>query len=654
MLNNKDQLDALKKSIPLWLAAEPRLKGMSRRGEEWDFQCFWHPDDSPSFQVYREEDGTWLGHCKACGATKNIFQLVQEVDNISFAAAVEKVRQMENNPDWTAKRNAADAVFQRTLGQSKSLVSAPLEAFLSYTEALKNSPEARAWLKNRGISQETAETFSLGYVQTPLPQVVPSNHPWASKGWILFPEIRHGRVVAVKYRSLMGKKVPKTDNTQGWSGFAQRRDMLKSPLYNQEAINGLDAVLVTEGEPDALIVAQAAISGVSSVSLPSAGYNPSPEMRGLLKTACAIYLAGDMDEAGMASMTKLHKELGGDDPRSRTYMIQWPAGNKDANDVFLKECHGDIPKFRDLVLKLMAEARDRRLPGVRDMKTVTQNVTFKPTHENPARLAFPWGSIDKWCDILPGEVMFLFGTETKTGKSTFLMNVLVHNVLKGKKVINFSAELSPERYAQIVVAHLLRKNRNTLNSDDFKAAADLIPEDSFYIGYKPGLNFDAVLKLLESAIQVYGGDIVVVDPLHFLIRGERDENAAFAAAMRKLVDFSIKWNKIVVAVGQARKGAAGMKSKMANGQDARFSAALSEDAATTWIIHRNRVSQKSTSDGEDEEPVFEATTRVKLDYSRNSDPKSGKLVFDGACASFIPWTGFEPQTQTNIQTEEMI
>ena len=644
---SKEQLDALKKSIPLWLAAEPRLKGMSRRGEEYDFQCFWHADDSPSFQVYREDDGTWLGHCQACGVTKNIYQLVMDVDKVSFAAAVEKVQQMETNPDWAAKRDAADAVFQRTLNSPHELVSAPLTAFSTYVESLKNSETARAWLEGRGISLETAENYSLGYVQKPLPQVVPTNHPWHDKGWILFPEIRGERVVAVKYRSIQGKRIPKTDNTQGWSGFAQRKDMLKSPLYNQEAINSLEPVLVTEGEPDCLVLAQA---GFLSVSLPSAGYNPTPEMRDALKRSSAIYLAGDMDEAGVAAMTKLHKELGGDDPRSRTYMIQWPAPHKDANDVFLKECHGDVAAFHDLVVRLMDEARDRRLPGVRDMKTVTQNATFKPTHENPARLAFPWPVVDKWVDILPGEVMLFAATETKTGKSTLLMNVLVHNVLRGKKVVNFSAELSPERYAQIVTAHLTRRNRNTLTQADFRAAADLIPENSFYIGYKAGAKFKEVMQLLADAKQVYGGDIFVVDPLHFIIRGSDNENRDFGEAMQALVNFSIKWNCIVIAVGQSRKSMAGSRGKMAQGQDIRGTAAMGEDAATTWIMHRNRIGRKSV-EGEEDEAVFEDVTKLKLDYSRNSEPRSCRLVFDGATATFVPWTN-EPTAASIDMSDE--
>jgi replicative DNA helicase len=245
---------------------------------------------------------------------------------------------------------------------------------------------------------------------------------------------------------------------------------------------------------------------------------------------------------------------------------------------------------------------------------------------------FPWPNINGWLSVLPGEVMFMFATETKTGKTSWLMNILIANALKGKKIINFSAELSPERYAVITVAHLVKANRDRLTPEDFQAAARILPPESFYVGYKPGAKFKEVIKLLEDTKQVYGGDIFVIDPIHFIIRGEENENRAFADAMRQLVDFSIKWNVIVIAVGQARKSVAGTRGKMAVGQDARFSAALSEDAATTFILHRNRANK--VGGNLDDEPVFEPIMKVKLDYSRNSEPMSCKLYFDGATATF--------------------
>jgi len=645
-MNSKDRLDILKKSIPMWMAAVPRMK-VSRRGKEYDVLCPYHADTVPSFQIYKEEDGTWLGHCQACGATKNIFQFVSTVDKISFQEAVKVVEDMTKNPEWEKKRAAADAVFQGAIPAKKENITIPLAAFDSYRTALRGSQSAQEWLRSRGISTETAEDMNLGFVQKPMTDLVPTNNPLYGQGWILFPEVRGKDIVAVKYRSIVAKKT-KDAAGKSWSGFAQRKDMMKSLLYNYDAISMLEDLFVVEGEPDCLVMSQA---GFCCVSLPSAGFSPTPDMRDQFMIANSRYLSGDMDEQGVNAMLKLYKELGGETPHSKTYLMKWPKPCKDANETFLKVCKGDVEAFRNLVIRLMDEAKSNQVPGIQDLKTVTQNMTCMSTKDNPNRLTFPWPSIDAWVDILPGEVMFLFATETKMGKSTWLMNVLVDNVLQGRKVVNFSAELSPQRYASMVTARLVQQNRNSLTQGDFHLAASLIPEETFYFGYKPGVGFKDVMKLLETAKQVYGGDIFVVDPLHFLIRGGTpgQENSEFAAAMKMLVDFSIKWNVIVIVVGQPRKALQGNRGRMAQGQDARGTAALGEDAATTWILHRNRVQRPRSAEESEEEAVFEAVTTVKLDYSRNSEARMTKLIFDGPKAMF---NKLEPGALIPMESQE--
>jgi hypothetical protein len=89
---------------------------------------------------------------------------------------------------------------------------------------------------------------------------------------------------------------------------------------------------------------------------------------------------------------------------------------------------------------------------------------------------------------------------------------------------------------------------------------------------------------------------------------------------------------------------------MAQGQDIRGTAAMGEDAATTWIMHRNRIGRKSV-EGEEDEAVFEDVTKLKLDYSRNSEPRSCRLVFDGATATFVPWTN-EPTAASIDMSDE--
>ena len=642
MLSN-EQLNNLKREVPMYLLAQQKVK-VERKGKEYLCLCPFHTEDTPSFTMYRAapsgpDEGVWLYKCFGCGAVGNVFQLVEKLFSVSMAEAIQLVAKTVEDPEWDAKKARVDAVF-RQVAASGETTKIPLATFASYTDALLSSPEAMSWLESRGISADTARRFNLGYVQTPLSQIVPTTHPWSSKGWVLFPEIRSENAVAVKYRSIMGKKIK--DGGGHYAGFAQRPDMMKSPLYNLDAITSLEPVLVVEGELDCLTLEQA---GFTTVSLPSASANITPDMRTALMAANARYMAGDMDEAGVIAMGKLHKELGGGTPKARTYWIKWPTPHKDANEFFLAGCGGDVDKFRAEVKKLMHDAKSRHVEGVRDLKEVMRNAVMRPMHENPRRMEFPWKGINSWVDILPGEVCFMFATETKMGKSTWWENILVHNALHGKKIVNFSAELSPDRYAQMVTANLLQKNRKNLTTEDMQSASEKMPADTFYFGYKPGAKMAEVLKLLAETKQVYGGDIFVIDPLHFIIRDSDNENRDTAAAMKACVDFAIKWDVIMIVVGQARKSMAGTRGKMAQGQDARGTAALGEDAATTFVLHRNR---KNTEGGDESSPVYDNKTCIKLDYSRNSEPRSGYLMFDGEVATFrecLPETVTAPPTR---------
>ena len=58
-------------------------------------------------------------------------------------------------------------------------------------------------------------------------------------------------------------------------------------------------------------------------------------------------------------MTKLWTEV-----QERCYRLKWNGGCKDANEVFLKTCSGDVAKFRELVLELVERAKGQPAPNI--------------------------------------------------------------------------------------------------------------------------------------------------------------------------------------------------------------------------------------------------------------------------------------------------
>jgi len=597
------QINELKSDPAILQVVQARVPSLEQVGAEWKGNCPFHDENTPSFTV-RQDDGVFLFKCFGCLKNGNLIQFVQYVDNISFNQAVEKVATALN---WKKGKESVEQTF-KSLKEEKEAITIPLCKITEAETALANSEVGRNWLASRGLDAITARAFHLGYVQSA--RAVNPHHEKVNDGWIIFPTHDGEKITALKYRSVTGKD------------FLYKTGM-KVSLFNLQDVDVFEDVFVVEGEPDCLIMKQA---GYSCVAYPSAGYTPTPDERDALTKANRIFLAGDMDNPGQQAMTKLWTEL-----RERTYKIEWPAGMKDANQTFLENCASDAAEFKRRIEELKKKALEQPIPFIYDLRQTLRTSTYTKPMDDPARLFFPWPNIDSWGAVLPGDVMFVMATETGVGKTSWAMNILLENAVKHNKVVvNYSAEISPKNYAVRAAAYLLQKKKDEITEEDLQTAADLMGEAQFYNGYKPGANWKEVIELLAWAKRRLGADILVLDHLHFLTRSEKDEIRAQSEAMRMLKDLAVQYNIVMIVVGQPRKPLSTHRGREAVTQDAKGSEAVGSDSSQVFILHRDR-----KSNGDDSNlPIFDPVTKVKLDKSRESEPRATKLFFDGARCTF--------------------
>lgn len=612
MATNRD-FEKLKRDPNLWQIVRTRVPSLEQVGNEYKGLCPFHSENTPSFTVRTDDDGVLLFKCFGCTKHGNLVQFVEYFDRIPFAQAIEKVK---TELGWRQGREKVEQTFQ-PIKKQKETLTFPLEKIQPAEIALTSSETGRAWLASRGIGLETAQRYHLGFVQSA--RAVNPHHQWTDKGWVLFPTLSDdGReVISLKYRSVQGKKTE-----SGEPGFLRKSGM-STGLFGSDKIEPFEDVFVVEGEPDALVFAQI---GLIAVSLPSAGFNLTPEMRDRILQANRIFLAGDTDGPGEQAMTKLWTEL-----RERTYKMKWPEGMKDANQTYLEKCAGNVEVFRKEVETLKRKALEQPIPFVYDLRETLRAGNYVRPMDNPARLRFPWAQIDSWGAVLPGDIMAMSATETGTGKTSWLMNILLENCVKyGKTVVNFTAELAPSQYSIRAAAYLLGKKKDEITDDDRDQASEIMGESRFYNGYKPGANWKDAIELLVWAKRRLGADIIALDHLHFLTRSERDETRAQSEAMRALKDLAVEYNTIVIVVGQPRKPLANHRGREAVTQDLKGSESFGSDASQVFILHRDR-----KSNGDDENmPIFDPVTKVKLDKSRESEPRATKLFFDGARCTF--------------------
>src|SRR5271169_6759023 len=130
---------------------------LARRGRDFWGLCPFHKEKSPSFKVETERRNY---KCFGCGAGGDAFKWLGETEGLSFPEAVERLAGEAGVelPKWTPDDEAREA-------KRKTLYDVVELACVFFEEQLRGraGTEARAYLVSRGLDDETAKRFRLGY-----------------------------------------------------------------------------------------------------------------------------------------------------------------------------------------------------------------------------------------------------------------------------------------------------------------------------------------------------------------------------------------------------------------------------------------------------------------------------------------------------------
>lgn len=121
--------------------------------------CPFHSEKSPSFSVSQDKQ---LYHCFGCGASGNVYTFVMNYDNCSFTEAVQQLADRVG----MALPEAAQSEEERKKDDERSLMrEANREAARYFFASLfrPSGKQALDYLHNRGLTNDTIESFGLGY-----------------------------------------------------------------------------------------------------------------------------------------------------------------------------------------------------------------------------------------------------------------------------------------------------------------------------------------------------------------------------------------------------------------------------------------------------------------------------------------------------------
>ena len=246
-----------------------------KRGANYLARCPFHEEKTPSFSVNAHKQ---FYYCFGCGAHGNAIGFLMAFDKMTFLEALSHLAaRLGLEIPRTATATPAIPVVQR-----KQTLYATLEAVARYYQrSLRQSPEAIAYLKSRGLDGHTAQRFGLGFAghqwdalvryseQNParLADLVDQGLVLQKGGRyfdrfrqrILFPirDIR-GRVIAFGGRTL-GDELPKYLNSPETSLFHKGSELYG--LYEAHQVNrSLPRIILVEGYMDVIALHQHGIT----------------------------------------------------------------------------------------------------------------------------------------------------------------------------------------------------------------------------------------------------------------------------------------------------------------------------------------------------------------------------------------------------------
>ena len=154
-------LDDIRDRVPISNVIARRVSWDKRktnvsRGDYWAC-CPFHGEKSPSFHC---EDRKGRYHCFGCGVTGDHFRFLTDLEGLNFPEAVQQIADMAG-----VAMPVADPVMEKREKERTSLLDVMELATKYFQDQLQtaNGARARAYLRDRGLTGRTIETFRLGF-----------------------------------------------------------------------------------------------------------------------------------------------------------------------------------------------------------------------------------------------------------------------------------------------------------------------------------------------------------------------------------------------------------------------------------------------------------------------------------------------------------
>lgn len=371
------------------------------------------------------------------------------------------------------------------------------------------TPAAEAFLKARGISVETAKRAG----------VKSASHYIQALGrmsdCIVFPYLNKNEEYAAKIRSIEAK------------GFSSNG--APATLWNLQSFSAGDWLIICEGEMDALTLIEAGYDGAVSIPLGAVlkvasdgTVNPEEdgkfrfvwEAKKQIDAASRVVICCDADDPGQAAAEEIARRIGKD----RVWVVEYPDGCKDANDVWLK--HG-----QQGIDRLISECKPWPISGLYDSSHFFDQLD--EMYDKGMGRGEPTGypSVDDLYSISPGMLTIVTG-HPSSGKSEFVDQVMINLAqARGWSFAIASFENEPRLHIAKLISKYMRKpffegNVERITGEELRIGKEFVQSHFSFIYQADGsmASLDSILERMRVAVMRHGIRGAVIDPYNYILK----------------------------------------------------------------------------------------------------------------------------------------
>lgn len=456
-----------------------------------------------------------------CGFSGDILELLQKAEGLDFPEAIERASYLlgisteDYKPPKSNKALSWDSVIgkDKPVGQKQPQSEQKEDTYtymdihtdtythtdkteepdyISYYKECSSRLTETDYLTARGISEETASRYLIGYDAKSKPYGEKSSTSW--KGLI---------IPTGKSSYIIRNTDPEAPKKSRYGKVGEAK------LFNSKALKEASSpIVITEGELDALSIIEVGGEAVGLGSTSNVNKLIEALKKTEKKTAQPFIIALDNDEEGRKASEELSSKLS--ELKLPSYMINLYGEAKDANEALQKNRESLTNLVSNLAERIREEDR-RKLEEERKEYLRTETAYghlrgflngIEASVETPAT---PTGFY-LMDDILDGglyEGLYCIGAITSLGKTTLALQIADQIASKTKKrVLIFSlemseAELISKSISRLTFSEVLKQGKDT----KLAKTARGITDGDRYTNYT-----DEEKGIVNKAIETYGGE----------------------------------------------------------------------------------------------------------------------------------------------------